>query len=205
MATSFPTSMKKLVAELAKLPSVGERSATRLAFHLLGKDRKQAENLSKALLEASSKVILCEECGFYAENADAADKICEICSTTREKSILCVVEKPSDVVAIEKSAEFHGVYHVLHGLWSPLRGIGPEELRLPKLLARVTDNQIKEVIIATNATVEGDATATYISRMLQEVGVKSSRPAQGIPKGGELEYADEYTLARAIVGRVPAG
>lgn len=193
----FPPALQKLIKELSKLPSIGEKSATRLAYHLIANDRGLARSLGDALHTAAQGVNLCERCFFLSE-----EPLCVICRyESRDRSLMCVVEKPVDMVVIERTGEFKGVYHVLHGLWAPLRGQGPESMRLKELLARVRDEPIKEVIIATSATVEGDATALYIGRMLAEVGVKVTRPAQGIPKGGELEYADDVTLSKAFAAR----
>lgn len=193
----FPPGMQKLIAELVKLPSIGEKSAARLAYFLLSVNRDVALSLSCAMREAAHSVRLCERCFFLAE-----DKLCSICrNTTRDSSLLCVVEKPMDLIAVERVGEYRGYYHVLHGLWAPLKGQGPENMKLKELCDRLKDNTVKEVIIATSATVEGDATALYIARLLSEVGMKSTRLAQGIPKGAELEYADDVTLSRAFSGR----
>lgn len=194
---SFPPALQRLIKELSKLPSVGEKTATRLAYHLVANDRDLARSLGEALHSASQQVRLCGRCFFLSE-----DELCAVCkSTTRDQSLLCVVEKPVDLVAIERVGEFKGTYHVLHGLWAPLRGQGPDSMKLKELMARVKAEPVREVIIATSATVEGDATALYIGRMLADVGVSATRPAQGIPKGGELEYADDVTLSRAFAAR----
>jgi recombination protein RecR len=194
---SYPPALQKLIKELSKLPSVGEKTATRLAYHLVANDRDLARTLGDALHAASQQVRLCQQCFFLSE-----EDLCAICrNPNRDLGVLCVVEKPVDLVAIERVAEFKGSYHVLHGLWAPLRGQGPESMKLKELLARVKAHPPREVIIATSATVEGDATALYIGRLLADVGVRATRPAQGIPKGGELEYADEVTLSRAFAAR----
>ncbi|MCB0317659.1 MAG: recombination protein RecR [Bdellovibrionales bacterium] len=193
----FPSAMKKLVKELTKLPTIGEKSAVRLAYHLINNDRKLAHTLSEAMIKAANEVSLCKTCFFFTEVDE-----CDICrSTNRDNSVICVVEKPMDLIAIERTGEYKGLYHVLHGLWAPLRGLGPESMRLKELAERARSKEIKEVILATSATVEGDATSLYVARMLSELGIKTSRLAQGIPKGGELEYADEVTLSRAFSGR----
>ena len=197
----FPPSMQKLIRELSKLPTIGEKSATRLAYHLIVNDPKLAGTLSDAMRTATEAVKFCEKCFFFSEGA-----LCKVCSNpARQKSLICVVEKPMDVMAIERIGEFKGLYHVLHGVWAPLKGQGPESMRLKELLDRLdgTDGQDKvtEVILATSSTVEGDGTALYISRLLQEKNIKATRIAQGMPKGGELEYADEVTLSRAFSGR----
>jgi recombination protein RecR len=194
---SYPPALQRLIKELSKLPSIGEKTATRLAYHLVANDRDLARNLSTALQTAAQQVKLCQRCFFLSE-----EDLCAICrSSNRDTGIICVVEKPVDLVAIERVAEFKGSYHVLHGLWAPLRGQGPESMRLKELLKRVKTAPPREVIIATSATVEGDATALYIGRLLADEGVKVTRPAQGIPKGGELEYADDVTLSRAFAAR----
>ena len=193
----LPPAMQKLIAELAKLPSIGERSATRLAYYLLHGNRALATSLSDSLLKAVERVHLCTRCFFLSE-----DTICSICrSAARDVGSLCVVEKPTDVMAIEKVGEYRGYYHVLHGLWAPLRGQGPENMRLKELWSRLEAGEVKEVILATSATVEGDATALYIARTLKERGITATRLAQGISKGAELEFADEITLSRAFSGR----
>jgi recombination protein RecR len=194
---AYPSALQKLIRELSKLPTIGEKSATRLAYHLVANDKNLAASLSEALQAASKGVKLCEQCFFLSE-----DNLCSVClNPNRDKSLICVVEKPVDLVAIERVGEFNGVYHVLHGLWAPLRGQGPDSMKLKELLARVEQGEIKEAIVATSATVEGDATAMYVARLLQEKGVRATRPAQGIPKGGELEYADDVTLSRAFAAR----
>jgi recombination protein RecR len=194
---SYPAGLQKLIKELSKLPSIGEKTATRLAYHLVANDRDLARALAVALNAASEQVRLCKRCFFLSE-----EDLCVICrNSNRDAGVMCVVEKPVDLVAIERVAEFKGSYHVLHGLWAPLRGQGPESMKLKELLERVKAEPPREVIIATSATVEGDATALYIGRMLTDLGIKATRPAQGIPKGGELEYADEVTLSRAFAAR----
>jgi len=196
---SFPPALQRLIKELTKLPSVGEKTATRLAYHLVAHDKKVALALSESLRESAEKVGLCQQCFFLSDEA-----LCAICrSPVRDTSMICVVEKPADVVAIERVGEFKGLYHVLHGLWAPMRGQGPDTMKFKELMERVQALPIKEVIIATGATVEGDATAMFLARSLSEKGIRSTRPAQGIPKGGELEYADDITLSRAFAGRSP--
>lgn len=193
----FPPSMQKLIRELSKLPSIGEKSATRLAYHLINNDKQLASKLAEAMTETTAKISFCEKCFFLSE-----EDLCTICKNpARDESLLCVVEKPMDLIAIERVGEYRGYYHVLHGLWAPLRGQGPESMRLKELIARLDEGKIKEVILATSSTVEGDATSLYISRLIAERGIITSRIAQGIPKGGELEYADEVTLSRAFSGR----
>ena len=198
----YPPSMRKLVNELAKLPSVGEKSAGRLAYHLITTDEKDASDLADAIRHARSQIKFCEQCFGLTE-----DNRCEICGDPSRKSTeICVVEKPADVIALEKSGGFVGLYHVLHGLWSPLKGIGPEKTKIGELLQRIDEAEssgtpVQEVVLATGTTVEGDATALYIANILSERGIRVSRIAQGIPQGGELEYADEMTLTHALEGR----
>jgi recombination protein RecR len=193
----FPPALQRLIKELSKLPSVGEKTATRLAYHLIANDRDLARSLGTALQQAAQEVRLCERCFFLSE-----EPLCSLCrNTSRDPSVLCVVEKPVDLVAIERGGEFKGLYHILHGLWAPLRGQGPDSMKLKELMDRVRGGSVSEVILATSATVEGDATALYIGRMLADLGIKTTRPAQGIPKGGELEYADDVTLSRAFAAR----
>lgn len=209
----FPLSMRKLIAELAKLPAIGEKSATRLAYHIINGKSEDSEKLAAAITEAKSKVRLCETCFGLTD-----EPICPICADeNRNHKTICVVEKPADLIAIERSGGFDGVYHVIHGLWSPLRGVGPEETKITELIKRIRQNaddstnnvtpqnitpqKIEELIIATSTTVEGDVTAMYIAKNVSSFGVKISRIAQGLPKGGELEYADQGTLAHALQGR----
>jgi recombination protein RecR len=204
---SFPPAMRRLINELSKLPSIGEKSATRLAHHLLTHDERDALLLAEAIKDALEQISLCSECFFLAE-----EPLCAIChDSSRLASLICVVEKPADVIAIERSGGFRGRYHVLHGLWSPLRGVAPEQTKIGALLERVSRGysdapmdpagKIEELLIATSTTVEGDATALYIANSLDHLPVKITRIAQGLPKGGELEYADEVTLNHAILGR----
>ena len=189
--------MQKLIRELTKLPSIGEKTATRLAYHLVSQDRQLGASLGEALRAAGEGVKLCESCFFLTE-----EPICSICRDPgRDKSLVCVVEKPMDLVAIERTGEFKGLYHVLHGLWAPLRGQGPESMKLKQLIDRIKKGSVQEIILATSSTVEGDATALYIARLVSELGIGASRLAQGMSKGAELEYADDVTLTRALSGR----
>jgi len=193
----FPPSMQRLIQELSRLPSIGEKSATRLAYHLVQNDKKLAEDLSVALKATVGSVQLCSSC-FHLTDSEQ----CRIClDSQRDSSLICIVEKPMDVIAIERMGEFRGLFHVLHGQWSPLRGKDPSQLKIGELVERIKRGGVREVILATSSTVEGDATALYIARLLTPHGVEVSRLAQGIPKGGELEYADEITLSRALSGR----
>lgn len=195
---TFPISFQKLVNELSKLPSIGEKSATRLAYYLVQSNKRLASSISTTLVEACAAIKECEKCFFLTE-----EPLCRFCQDPgREKSVLCIVEKPMDVVAFERMGEFRGLYHVLHGLWAPLRGKGPESIRLSELLMRLKSSPFREVVVATSSTVEGDATALYIANQLEKYeGLQVTRLAQGMPKGGELEYSDEVTLSRALSGR----
>lgn len=186
-----------LIDQFSKLPGIGRKSAQRLAFHVLEMDKDEAEKLSASILEAKDKIGFCEVCGNLTDKP-----ICNICTiTSRDKSLICVVEGPRDVVAMEKSREYKGLYHVLHGTISPMENIGPQDIRIKELLNRLGDDTVKEVVIATNPTVEGEATALYISRLIKPLGIKVTRIAHGIPVGGDLEYFDEITLARAMDNR----
>lgn len=186
-----------LIDQFSKLPGIGRKSAQRLAFHVLEMDKDEAEKLSASILEAKDKIGFCEICGNLTDKP-----ICNICTiTSRDKSLICVVEGPRDVVAMEKSREYKGLYHVLHGTISPMENIGPQDIRIKELLNRLGDDTVKEVVIATNPTVEGEATALYISRLIKPLGIKVTRIAHGIPVGGDLEYFDEITLARAMDNR----
>ncbi|MCC6955093.1 MAG: recombination protein RecR [Deltaproteobacteria bacterium] len=197
--------MRRLVNELTKLPTIGEKSAVRLAYHLLSHDPSQALELSEAIKEARLIVRECERCFGLSE-----EPLCEICcDQARTRSIVCVVEKPADLIAIERSMGYRGLFHVLHGLWSPLRGVNPEKTRIRELFDRIerthadsdSSERIEEIVLATGTTVEGDATALYIANSVKHFPVRISRIAQGLPKGGELEYADEMTLSHALEGR----
>ncbi len=189
--------LTKLTECFARLPGIGRKSAQRLAFHILRMPEEEAKAFANAILEAREKIGYCEICKNITDTPR-----CAICSDeTRDKSTVCVVEDPRDVIAIERTKEYHGLYHVLGGLISPMDGIGPENLFIKELLARLGDGTVKEVIMATNPTVEGEATAMYLSRLIKPMGIKVSRLAYGIPVGGNLEYADEVTLYRAIEGR----
>lgn len=189
--------IQKLIHELTRLPSVGEKTATRLAFHILKAPVDEAAALSKAILEVKEKIRLCKRC-FHLTDAEE----CAICTDPRrDAEKLCVVEEPLDVIAIEKARSFRGRYHVLHGALSPIDGIGPDKLHIEPLYGRVQNEGVKEVIVATNPSVEGEATAIYLARMLRPLGVRVSRIAHGIPMGGELEYTDELTIGKAIANR----
>ncbi len=191
--------LTKLTECFARLPGIGKKSAQRLAFHVLRMPKEEADAFANAILEAREKIGYCEICKNITDTPR-----CAICSDeSRDRTMICVVEDPRDVIAIERTKEYHGLYHVLGGLISPMDGVGPESLFIKELLSRMSDGEVKEVIMATNPTVEGEATAMYISRLLKPMGVKVTRLAYGIPVGGNLEYADEVTLYRAIEGRNP--
>ncbi len=190
-------SLESLVSELTKLPGVGKKSAMRIAFHLLRSPREEVDALAAYLVDVKEKIDLCTVCGNYTETEP-----CELCKDPRRDGrIICVVEQPSDVFLIESTGEFRGRYHVLHGALSPIEGIRPESLKIGELVARLQDGEVQEVILATNPTVEGDATAFYIGETIKERNVNVSRIARGIPMGGELEFSDQLTLARALKGR----
>lgn len=191
--------LTKLTECFARLPGIGKKSAQRLAFHVLRMPKEEADAFANAILEAREKIGYCEICKNITDTPR-----CAICSDeSRDRTTICVVEDPRDVIAIERTKEYHGLYHVLGGLISPMDGVGPESLFIKELLSRMSDGEVKEVIMATNPTVEGEATAMYIFRLLKPMGVKVTRLAYGIPVGGNLEYADEVTLYRAIEGRNP--
>jgi recombination protein RecR len=193
----LPVALEELIQELSRLPSVGPKTAQRLAFHVLRSDRSRAEALARAILDVKTRIGYCERCWNIAEGPR-----CAIClSTRRDPSAVCVVESPLDVLAIERTSEYQGLYHVLHGVISPIDAVGPEDIHVPQLVERVREEGIREVIVATDADIEGEATAVYLSRALAPLGVAVTRPAHGLPVGGDLEYADELTLARALAGR----
>ena len=189
--------VQDLIDELGRLPGIGPKGAQRIAFHILAADPVDVERLADALREVKSKVRFCATCGNVSE-----EEQCRICrDPRRDLTVLCVVEEPKDVVAIERTREFRGRYHVLGGAISPMEGIGPDDLRIRELMARLADGQVGEVILATDPNLEGEATATYLARMLMPLGLEVSRLASGLPVGGDLEYADEVTLGRAFEGR----
>src|SRR3954470_1689463 len=189
--------VQDLIDELGRLPGVGPKSAQRLAFHLLQADSTDVRRLAEILVEVKEKVRFCAVCGNVAE-----EETCRICrDPRRDPGVICVVEEPKDVVAIERTREFKGRYHVLGGAISPIEGIGPDQLRIKELLGRLNDGTVAEVILATDPNLEGEATATYLTRMLSGMGLRLTRLASGLPVGGDLEYADEVTLGRAFEGR----
>lgn len=189
--------LQKLIEQFERLPGVGRKSAQRLAFHVLNMPTEKAAEFSKIIMEAHEKIHRCPICQNLTD-----EELCPVCRDEgRDKTTICLVENAQDVIAFERTREYHGLYHVLHGLISPMDGIGPEQLHIKELLARLQDGVVQEVIMATNPTVEGEATAMYIARLLKPLGVRTSRLAYGIPVGGNLEYADEVTLYRALLGR----
>lgn len=193
----FEAPIQRLIDELSRLPGVGQKSAQRLAFHLLHVEEVDARRLASAITTMREQVRLCQRCFNVTDSAE-----CSICrDLRRDSSIVCVVERAQDIVVVEKTQEFRGRYHVLGGAISPIEGIGPEQLRMRELVARTAAEEVKEVIVATNPTVEGDTTALYIARILKPLGVRVSRLASGLPVGGDLDYADEITLGRALSGR----
>ncbi len=193
----FAEPMARLIDELKKLPGVGSKSAQRLAFHILRSSDEDAEALAAAVRDVNARLRLCSICN----NITDVDP-CSYCSSpTRNQRLVCVVEEPTNISAIEKTRQYNGVFHVLHGSLSPLHGIGPEHLRISNLLRRVDSGEVDEVILATNPTVEGEATAVYLSQQLKRPGVKVTRIATGIPAGGDIEYADEVTMLKSIEGR----
>ena len=195
--SEFSPSIEKLIESFEKLPSIGNKTAIRLAFYMLNTSEEQANEFVKSIQDARKNLKFCSKC-FNISDTDP----CEICSNAkRDQSQICVVEDVKDVIAIEKIHEFKGLYHVLHGTISPMDGIGPDDIRIKELLARLMDGSVKEVILATNPKVEGEATAMYISKLVKPMGVKVTRLAHGIPVGGDLEYTDEFTLGKALEGR----
>ena len=195
--SGFTPSLDKLIEQFAKLPSVGRKSAQRLAFHILEMSDKDAQTFTDTILNARESIHRCEVCCNLTDG-----EVCSVCtSPSRDKSVICVVEDPRDVIAIERTHEFNGLYHVLHGAISPMNDISPEDICIKELLKRLSDENVKEIIMATNPTVEGEATAMYISRIIKPLGINVSRLAYGVPVGADLEYADEFTLIRAIEGR----
>jgi recombination protein RecR len=194
----FAGPIQELVDELGRLPGIGPKSAQRIAFHLLEVSTEEALRLAGSIAEVKEKIRLCDLCFNVSEG-----QFCAICADTRrDRTVVCVVEDPRDVVAVERTREFHGTYHVLGGALNPIDGIGPEQLRIRDLLGRLEPQAIVEVIVCTNPNLEGEATAMYLARLLSPLGVKVTRIASGIPVGGDLEYADELTLGRALVGRL---
>ena len=193
----YPEPISKLMDSFTKLPGIGPKTAVRLAFFVLSMKDDDVLNFASALVNAKRELTHCTICGHITDQ-----EICTVCSDPhRDNSIICVVEDPKDVIAMEKMKEYHGMYHVLHGAISPMDGIGPEDINVPDLLNRLKDEEVKEIILATNANIEGEATAMYISRLVKPSGIRTTRIAHGLPVGGDLEYADEVTLSRALEGR----
>lgn len=196
MASTYPPSLMALIEEFEKLPGIGHKSAVRLAFHMMNVPEEKARRFAEAVLNARSNVGLCASCQNLTDG-----EVCPICSDPRrDRSLICVVESPKDLAAMEKTREYNGLYHVLHGVISPIDGIGPEDIKIKELMSRLAA-EVTEVIMATNPTVEGEATAMYLSRLIKPLGIKTTRIAHGIPVGGDIEFADEMTLARAMEGR----
>ncbi len=194
----YSKEISNLIAELSSLPSIGSKSAQRLAFHILGMDMDKVEDLANAIISARKNVRYCKECFTLTD-----DELCPICANPkRDKNTIMVVEDTRDLAAYEKTGKFEGVYHVLHGAISPMAGIGPSDIKLTELMQRLQRNDVQEVIIATNSSLEGETTAAYISKLIKPTGIKVSRIASGVPVGGDLEYIDEVTLLRALDGRI---
>lgn len=185
----------RLVNEFSKLPGVGKKTALRYAYRVINLSEEEARGFSEAILNVKRRVRFCKICGNFTEN-----DVCEVCRT-RDKSTICVVKEPKDVIALEKLREYKGVYHVLHGVIDPMNGVGPNDIHVKELLARLSEGGVNEVILATNPDVEGEATAMYLARLIKPLGIKVSRIAHGVPIGGELEYTDEVTLSRALIER----
>lgn len=193
----FAEPLARLIQEFKRLPGVGQKSAQRMAFHVLRAGREDAARLAQAVLDVKDKLGLCEVCNNISDT-----EMCPFCSdVTRDRSVICVVEEPHNILPIETTRQYSGMYHVLHGAISPLRGVGPEQLRIKNLLERLESGHVQEVILATNPTVEGEATAAYLSRLLKPLGVRVTRIAMGIPVGSDLEYADEVTMLKSLENR----
>jgi recombination protein RecR len=202
VADVYPLAVQELIDELGRLPGIGPKSAQRIAFHLLKLPAVDALRLSSSIAKAKERVTFCSRCFNIAEGGTGGADLCELCTDERrDPTVLCVVEEPRDIVAVEKTQEFHGRYHVLQGAISPIDGVGPEQLRIRELLARLDGEGVSEIILCTNPNLEGEATAMYLSRLLKDLDVKVTRIASGLPVGGDLEYADELTLGRALEGR----
>ncbi|MEE9251920.1 MAG: recombination mediator RecR [Thermodesulfobacteriota bacterium] len=193
----LPEPLSRLIDALSKLPGIGEKSATRLAFHILRARPEYAEDLRVAISDTKLKVKLCPVCSSFT-----AEDVCNICSShDRDSSTICVVEEPLDMLAIERSREYRGTYHVIHGVLSPIDGVGPDDLKIDDLLGRMKKQAVREVIMATNPSVEGEATALYIAKLIKPLGIEVTRIAHGVPVGGDIEYIDELTLGKAIKNR----
>lgn len=193
----FAEPLARLIQEIKRLPGIGQKSAQRIAFHVLRSDRETVERLTRALLDVKDNLGICSVCNNISDA-----ELCLYCrDSARDRSVICVVEEPHNILPIETTRQFHGQYHVLHGSISPLRGIGPEQLRIRSLLERLNEGSVQEIILATNPTVEGEATASYLSRLLKPLGVKVTRIAMGIPVGSDLEFADEVTMLKSLENR----
>jgi recombination protein RecR len=202
--TAYPAPLARLIQELSKLPGIGEKTAARLAFHLLKGKREDAMSLADSIGKLRQAIGLCRQCfGFSEVNPQSDDgSLCTVCrNPERAKDTICVVEEPGDLIAVEKSQEFKGLYHVLHGTISPLDGVGPDALRIRELLDRIQQGSVREVIVATNPTMDGEATALYLSKVIKPLGIAVTRIARGLPMGGDLEYIDAVTLGKALEGR----
>ena len=197
MALAYDGAIQRLIDAFSKLPGIGPKGAQRIAFYILGSDEREAVDLADAITEVKAKVKFCEVCGNVCEASP-----CPVClDPRRDHSIICVVEEPKDVMSIERTREYHGLYHVLGGAINPMANMGPNDLNIAKLLERLGDGSVTEVILALDPNIEGEATTTYLSRLLSQVGIKVTRLASGLPVGSDLEYADEITLGRALSGR----
>ena len=193
----YPKSIQNLIKNIARLPGIGEKTAERLALHLLRAPRQEAEQLARSIVDIKDSVRFCSRCFALSD-----DELCHMCGDpNRDPSVLCVVEQPADMVAIEKSGAFHGMYHILSGALSPMNGIGPEKIRIRELIARIQKDQVKEVVLATSTNVEGEATASYIAELLKKYQVNVTRIASGVPMGGDLKYVDQVTIKKAMETR----
>ncbi len=193
----YPSSILNLIKNLSKLPGIGEKTAERLAIHILRVPRREAELLSSSIMELKEKIRICSMCFGLSDS-----EVCNICSDqTRDHAVLCVVEQPADMVAIEKSGSFPGLYHILQGVLSPMDGVGPDDIRIRELISRIREGRIKEIVLATSTNVEGEATASYLAERLESLPVKVTRIASGVPMGGDLKYVDQVTLKRAMETR----
>ena len=193
----FAEPLAQLIQEVKRLPGIGQKSAQRIAFYILRTRREDVERLTQALLDVKDKLGICEMCNNISDS-----ELCQYCrDSSRDQSVICIVEEPHNILPIETTRQFHGLYHVLHGSISPLRGIGPEQLKIKSLIERLQGGNVQEIIVATNPTVEGEATASYISRLLKPLGLKVTRIAMGIPVGSDLEFADEVTMMKSLENR----
>jgi recombination protein RecR len=194
----YVSPLQNLIDEFRKLPGIGSKTAQRLAYHVLNQPEEKAFRFADAIIEAKKKITYCKICQNFSDS-----DICSICANpARDKGLICVVESPKDAIQMEKTNEFKGVYHILHGAISPMDNVGPDDIRIKELMSRIAGGEVREVIMATNPNLEGETTAMYISKLLKPFGIKTTRIAHGVPVGGELEFADEVTLAKALQGRV---